>query len=116
MSAMLGFTGLGHFLYPKGMAMMVPDFIPFKKAVVYLTGVMEILFAVGLLFASTRQLTGWALIAFFVIVFPANLHAARLNIDYQKADANGPGLKYLWFRVPLQIFFIIWVWFFTVNA
>jgi len=38
MSTMLLFTALGHFLYPEGMALMLPEFIPFKKAIIFLTG------------------------------------------------------------------------------
>src|SRR5690348_8129513 len=44
MSAMLAFTAIGHFAFTKGMAMMLPDFIPFKSETVYLTGIIEIFF------------------------------------------------------------------------
>ena len=30
------------------------------------------------------------------------------QLDYQKATYDGNGLTYLWFRVPLQILFILW--------
>ena len=52
MALMLAFTAIGHFAFTKGMAMMIPDFIPFKKALVYFTGVIEILAAAGLLISS----------------------------------------------------------------
>ena len=47
-SVMLLFTALGHFMFTDGMAMMVPDFIPYKKELVYFTGIIEILGAIGL--------------------------------------------------------------------
>ena len=31
MSIMLVFTAIGHFAFSKGMALMIPDFIPLKK-------------------------------------------------------------------------------------
>ena len=114
MSAMLLFTAMGHFVYTKGMEMMVPDSIPFKKAVVYLTGILEIAFAAGLIYPPTAEITAWALIVFLILLTPANVRAAQTHVDYQKATLNGPGLKYLWFRVPLQIFFVAWVWFFAL--
>ena len=49
MALMLAFTEIGHFAFTKGMAMMIPDFIPFKKALVYFTGVIEILAAADFL-------------------------------------------------------------------
>jgi uncharacterized membrane protein len=64
MAVMLLFTAIGHFAFTKGMTMMVPDFIPFKTEVIYLTGVIEIIAAIGLLIPNTRVWTGWGLIIF----------------------------------------------------
>lgn len=110
MAAMLCFTAIGHFAFADGMAMMVPSFIPFKKEMVYATGVMEVLFAIGLLVPSMRVYTTWMLIAFFVLMLPANIKAAIEQVDYQKATYTGAGLSYLWFRVPLQVLFLVWVY------
>lgn len=114
MAAMLLFTALGHFIYTKGMAMMVPDAVPFKKAIVYFTGLLEIAFAAGLVYPPTIKVTAWALIAFLILITPSNIKAAQTHVDYQKGTLNGPGPQYLWFRIPLQLFFIAWVWFFAL--
>ena len=71
--------------------------------------------AVGLLVPQVRYLAAWLLIPFFVLILPVNINAAMKNIDYQKGTPDGKGLNYLWFRVPLQIFFIAWVYFFAVR-
>lgn len=112
MSTMLLFTAVGHFAFSQGMTMMLPDFIPFKKEVIYGTGLIEILAAIGLLIPSYRHLTSVLLIIFFVLILPANIYAAIKKIDYQKGTYDGNEINYLWFRVPLQIFFIGWVWYF----
>ncbi|KIO77689.1 membrane protein [Pedobacter lusitanus] len=116
LSVMLIFTGSAHFFFTDGMTMMVPDFIPRKKELVYLTGIIEILAAAGLLIPSLSILTAWLLILFFVLLLPANINAARKQINYQKGTANGSGLKYLWFRVPLQIFFILWTYCWAISC
>jgi uncharacterized membrane protein len=110
MSLMLLFTASGHFAFPRGMMMMMPAFIPFRLALVYITGVIEILAAIGLQIESLKNLTAVLLIIFFILVLPANIYAAVKHIDYQKVGNNGNGLYYLWFRIPLQILFIIWTW------
>lgn len=115
-SSMLLFTAIGHFAYSKGMALMIPDFIPFKSELVFLTGVIEIAAAAGLLISSLQTLTAWLLIFFFILILPANINAARKKVDYQKSTAEGPGINYLWFRVPLQLFFIAWVYFFALKG
>ena len=115
MSAMLVFTAVGHFAFTEGMAMMLPPFIPYKTEVVYLTGLIEMAAAVGLIIPRLRSLTAWLLIAFFMLVLPANIYAALQHVDYQNATFDGQGPGYLWFRIPLQLFFIIWGYFSAIR-
>jgi uncharacterized membrane protein len=114
MSIMLFFTAMAHFVFNKGMAMMLPHFIPFKKLVVYLTGLIEILAGIGLLIKPYRHITSVLLIIFFILILPANIYAAMNKVNHEKGDHSGNDLKYLWFRIPLQIFFIQWVWYFGI--
>jgi uncharacterized membrane protein len=116
MSVMLVFTAIGHFMFTKGMAMMIPEFIPFKTAMVYLTGIFEILAAIGLLIPEFRVLTAWLLILFFVLILPSNIIAAIKHIDIEKGTLNGSGLNYLWFRIPLQILFIVWTYISSIKS
>ena len=115
MSIMLLFTSIGHFVYTQGMAMMMPGFIPYKTQLVYFTGVIEIFAAIGLHIQSIRVLTAWLLILFFVFLLPANINAAIKHVDYQKGTFGGSGPNYLWFRVPLQILFIVWTYFSSIK-
>ena len=114
MASMLLFTAIGHFAFTKGMTMMLPEVVPFKKELVYSTGVIEAAAAIGLLVNPLREMTAILLIIFFVLLLPANIHAALKNVDYQKGTYDGQGLTYLWFRVPLQLFFIGWVVYFSL--
>jgi uncharacterized membrane protein len=116
MSAMLLFSAIGHFAFTRGMSLMIPGFIPFKTGIVYLTGVIEILFAAGLLLPAYRVFTAWSLIVFLVLVLPANIYAAIKRVNYQKATFTGSGLSYLWFRVPLQILFIAWTYLSCIRS
>ncbi|MFI5155502.1 MAG: hypothetical protein ACHQEM_04930 [Chitinophagales bacterium] len=114
-SAMLIFTAVAHFVFTPGMMMMIPDFIPYKKTLVYLTGFFEMAGAIGLQLEFSRLVTAWLLIAMFVLLLPANIHAAARHIDYQKANYLGTGLNYLWFRVPLQMVFILWIYLSSIH-
>ncbi|PKD17035.1 hypothetical protein APR41_06265 [Salegentibacter salinarum] len=114
-SVMLLFTAMGHFIFPEGMVLMIPDFIPFKKSLVYFTALIEIFGAIGLHIPQFRILTAWLLILFFLAVLPANIKASIEGLDYQKATYDGNGLMYLWFRIPLQILFILWIYFSTIR-
>ena len=115
MSVMLLFTAIAHFAFTKGMAMMVPEFVPFKVPIVYLTGIFEIVAAIGLLIPAYRVITAWLLVAFFLLMLPANIYAGMHQVDYQNGTFDGPGLTYLWFRIPLQILFIACLYFSAIN-
>ena len=115
MSIMLVFTAVGHFVFTKGMTLMIPKFIPYKETFVHLTGLFEILLAIGLLIPKYQYIAGWALIIFLLLMLPANIYASLHKVDYQKATFNGNGLDYLWFRIPLQFLFIVWTYFSSIR-
>ena len=115
MSIMLVFTAIGHFAFTKGMSMMIPKFIPFKENLVYLTGIFEILLALGLIIPKLKIVSGWALIIFLLLMLPANIYASINNMNYQKETFDGNGITYLWFRIPLQFFFIVWTYICTIR-
>ena len=114
MSIMLLFTAIGHFIFTKGMALMLPDSLKYRNELVIITGIMEVIFALGLIMHETRILTSWAVIVFLVLIFPANVHAMSKNVNHEKATYDGDGYKYLWFRLPLQLFFIAWIAYFGI--
>ena len=116
MSIMLLFTAIGHFAFTKGMSMMIPKFIPFKESVVYLTGIFEILLALGLLIPKFQTVSGWALIVFLLLMLPANIYASMNKVNYQKGTFEGNGLTYLWFRIPLQFLFIVWTYISAIKS
>ncbi len=115
MSAMLLTTGIAHFVYPDGMEAMLPEWVPARGFLVLSTGVLELLGAVGLVFERSRRWTGIALIIFLIAVLPANIYAALNHIDPLTGMDNGPGPQYLYFRVPLQLFFIVWIYLSAVR-
>ena len=115
MSTMLVFTAIGHFVFTKGMSMMIPQFIPFKESVVYLTGLFEIIIAIGLIIPKFTSISGWALIIFLVLMLPANVYASINQVNYQKGTFDGHDLSYLWFRIPLQILFVAWTYICSIR-
>lgn len=112
MGLMLLLTGVSHFIYTDGMILMLPHIVPAKQIVVYITGVFEIVAGVGLMIPKYRKNTALMLMVFLIIILPANFKAAYDHLDLTQASYDGPGPEYLWFRVPLQVGFILWIWHF----
>jgi len=38
------------------------------------------------------------------------------RVDYQDPSGEGPGKRYLWFRVPMQVLLILWVYWSAIFA
>ena len=115
LSSMLVFTSIGHFVFNKGMVQMLPDFLRYKRLIVYVTGIFEIVAAIGILFTPLKMITGVFLILFFIIVLPANIYAAVHRVNYETGEFDGKGSSYLWFRIPFQVFLIVWTFYFAVR-
>ncbi|MCT3834151.1 DoxX family protein [Elizabethkingia anophelis] len=115
MAVFIIFTGFSHFKFQKGMALMIPDFIPYKMFWVYFTGVLEIAAGIGLMIPQLREITAILLIVFYTVVFIANINSSKKRINIFKADYTGPGMKYLYKeRIPMQIILIVWTWYFGI--
>lgn len=115
MAVMLIFTGISHFIYTEGLMMMLPHIVPSKKAVIYVTGILEIVAAYGLMVPAYRKTTALFLMIFLIIILPANFKGAYDHLDITTAAYDGHGPQYLWFRVPLQVGFILWLWYFSFR-
>jgi uncharacterized membrane protein len=113
MAVMLIATGVSHFTNTQEMIEIMPDFVPAKREMVYFTGVCELLAVVGLLWSRTGRLTSIVLIIFFVLVLPANIAGSLKQVQFGGMEY---GAWYLLFRIPLQIFFIWWVWYFGLRT
>ena len=112
MATMLIFTGAAHFINTDLMVAMLPDFIPLKKETVWITGLVEITASVGLIWNKTSKITSILLILFFVVILPANIKG---SINQVQLGGMVQGAEYLYFRIPLQILFIAWVYFFGIR-
>ena len=112
LTVLLFFTGTAHFYKTQEMSMMLPDYISYKIEIIYITGVLELLGAIGILVPKIQRFTGICLILMFVGFLPANIYAAINHLDFG-GHIQGP--KYLLFRIPLQLFFIWWTYRYTIK-
>ena len=106
LAVMLCFTAAAHFNSMRAdLIRMVPPEVPAPGLMVTVTGVCEVLGAVGLLVPRTRRMAAVALVVFLIAVLPANIHAARAGVTLGGTAAT-PVLP----RIALQVLFIALVW------
>lgn len=103
------FTATAHFNKMKhDLARMIPTYFPRPLLIVYVTGVLELLGAAGLMLPQFRTLAGICLIALLAGMFVANVNAAQKGVALRSKPPTP-----LWLRAPMQILFIALLWWST---
>jgi len=96
-------SGVLHLLNPQAFMWLMPDWLPFSIELILLSGVFELVAALGLLLG--KPWGGYLAVATLLAVWPANWWFA---ID---ALTNSPDLALAaWLRLPLQLPLIWWSW------
>jgi uncharacterized membrane protein len=90
-------SGVIHLVDPKEFTSIVPHVLPFATALVYVSGVVELVCAYGLW--RRQRWAGLAAAALLLVIWPANLQAA-LTADHSGDLTN---IVVNWIRFPLQI-------------
>ena len=88
--------GIAHFVATATEMRIVPPYIPWPRATVLVSGVFELLGALGLLHPSTRRAAGVGLFALTMAVTPAHIYMLR------RSDLFDVPCWALVLRLPLQ--------------
>ena len=109
LAAFFFFAGIAHFTQDDAFASIVPPMLPFPYLIVWVTGILEFIFAAGLIFKRFRRQSGFWLAPYLLAVLPANIYMAIANIPLGDMEEASPTA--LWVRVVLQfplIALILW--------
>ena len=74
--------GIEHFREPQKFVDIVPKYMPFALFLVYLTGVIEIMGGLGIIYPETRIMAGRCMALFLLAVYPANFHMWINDVPY----------------------------------
>lgn len=101
------YFSMGHFVQTNGMVEMLPQWVPMRLPLVYVTGVLEVAIAIALFIPAYQSIASQLAIAVFVAFFPANIYAALNGVGL---GGHQWGPVYLLIRGPLQIVLIAWAY------
>jgi uncharacterized membrane protein len=93
--------GMLHFVATHTEVRLVPPYIPWPLATVWVSGVFELLGAGGLLFAATRRAAGIGLFALTVCVTPVHIYML------QRPELFAVPYWALVLRLPLQVALLV---------
>lgn len=102
-------AGFTHFLKPKLFLAIMPPYLPFHRAAVFLSGMVEVACGALLISPTTREYGAWGIIGLLVAVFPANLY---MHQERHGKFKQMPGWV-LFSRLPIQALLIFWAYLYT---
>jgi uncharacterized membrane protein len=100
--------GIAHFALTDFFVLIVPTWVAWPSAVVYVSGVFELLGAVGVLVARYRRLAGLGLCLLTLAVTPANVY---MWLNPEKFPSIPEPL--LAIRLPVQVALLWCIWWST---
>jgi uncharacterized membrane protein len=107
-------AGSYHFADSKTYLRGVPPYIPLPLAMIYISGVAEVLGGIGVLvpdgfvFPRTRAAAAWGIVALLIAVSPVHI-----NMCLHPDQFSAIPLWFLWLRLFLQLPLIAWAWNYT---
>jgi uncharacterized membrane protein len=102
LSVMVLLTASTHFTpFKEDLIKIVPEPFPYPRQIVFVTSLLEIAGAIGLLIPGVRTAAGICLAFLFVAMFPANINASLRQVPLRGRSATP-----LWLCLPMQVLFI----------
>ncbi len=108
MSLLYIVAGFYHFINPQVYLQIMPPWLPWHKALVYISGIAEITLGLLILYKPWRRIAAWGIIFLLIAIFPANIQMA---INYH--IESHPRFWGSMLRLPLQILLIWWAYTYT---
>ena len=112
MSIAYTYVGIRHFIDPDFFLAIMPNYFSLHLFFVYLTGLMEVVFGVLLVFRKTRKIGAYGLIVLLVIVFPANIHLVQSELSQSILDVTKEQSV---IRLPFQGLFLLLAYWHSKN-
>lgn len=105
------FGGVGHFTNTELFVAIMPPFLPFHLAAVYISGAFEIAGALGLLHSKTRRIAGLGLFMLTIAVTPVNIYMWMTPEAFPDVPES-----FLSLRLVAQVLLLMCIWWSTKPA
>tara|TARA_B110001450_G_C17493038_1_gene429182 strand:- start:14 stop:400 length:387 start_codon:yes stop_codon:yes gene_type:complete len=100
------YAGVAHFTNPQFYIKIIPSFIPFKQFLVDLSGVLEIIGGLLILFNQTRKTGVYLLVGLLVLFFVVHFD---MLFTFQVSENMLLNKSLLLMRIIIQFILIYWV-------
>lgn len=98
-------AGLAHWFFPKVYLGILPPWMPWKRAVVWASGLAEVLLGAALFMPGLAPWALYGIMLMLVAFLPVHAYMLRAYQKFRKIP-----LWALWLRIPLQGALIYWAY------
>lgn len=99
------FAGIMHFVRPKMYLRIMPRYLPNHRALVFWSGIAEIILGVSLCIPALKTIAIYGIIAMLVVFLTVHFYM----LSSEKASAGIPKWILI-LRIPLQFGLMYWAW------
>ena len=96
--------GVQHFINPTNYIPFVPSFLPFTLAIIYISGLFEILFGLALFFKKHETIGAWGILILMLLFLP--IHIWDVFSETPAIGSHNAAL----IRLPVQFLLIFIAW------
>ena len=104
-------VGINHFRAPNGYIRIIPHYIPFPVFINTLSGILEILFGVMLIFKLTRRFGALGICLLLLAFLPVHIQMI-IDAPFTLGTFRVTPLV-AWVRLALQPVLILWAWWYV---
>jgi len=107
-------AGLNHFVSTDAYYALMPKWLPTHSFLICLSGIIEIVSGILLLFSDTRKLAAMLLILMLIAFIPAHIYVIQIAPFMLGKILITQFIA--WARLPLQLLFIGWALYYYRNS
>ncbi|NMF36218.1 hypothetical protein HHH56_15375 [Flammeovirga yaeyamensis] len=103
-------AGINHFIHPQFYIPLIPPYFPYPDLINLISGAVEILLALGVLFSSTRKRAVQGIILMLIAFIPSHVYFIEIGACVGLQSLCTP-IWVAWVRLLLiHPLLIVWAW------
>lgn len=104
-------AGVNHFIHPEFYLPLIPSYLPEPELINWISGVAEVLLAVGVIIPRTRKLSVILIILMLIAFIPSHIYFIQVGACMNEQSLCTP-MWVAWVRlIVIHPLFILWAWF-----
>ena len=103
------FAGTYHFINPEFYWDLIPDYLPYPVFINYVSGVLEIVFAIGVAIQKYRGIAVKGIIALLVLFIPSHVYFIQIGSCVEDGLCVAPWIAWLRLLI-IHPLLILWAW------